>query len=95
MRLVTNSLSNPQYHKIEEKHSEKIIEYETLVMTAKDLDKYYKALDSDHKVIPIGIEMTKITKSRPAGKRKLVPNLGGHVYLQLQLEKAGRAGGPW
>mgnify|MGYP000344731326 CR=1 FL=1 len=25
---------------------EKIIEYETLVMTVKDLDKYYKALDS-------------------------------------------------
>ncbi len=43
---VANALRNPVYHKIEEKHSEKIIEYETLVMTVKDLDKYYKALDS-------------------------------------------------
>ena len=36
----------PDIRKIEQKHSEKVIEYETLAMTVKDLEKYYKALDS-------------------------------------------------
>ena len=43
---VKNALSDPRYSKIEQKHSEKVIEYETLAMTVKDLEKYYKALDS-------------------------------------------------
>jgi DNA repair protein RAD50 len=39
-------LRDQKYRKIEDRHSEIVIEHQTLLMTVSDLDKYYKALDS-------------------------------------------------
>jgi len=39
-------LSDHKYKKIEDRHSEQVINHQTLLMTVTDLDKYYKALDS-------------------------------------------------
>jgi DNA repair protein RAD50 len=43
---LVRDLSEGKFQNVENRHSEKVIEYQTLLMTVNDLDKYYKALDS-------------------------------------------------